>query len=142
MLAARSLQFPTIDASALRRAALSVLLALMIAPLPGVGRDGARAEPVDTPVCRVHLQKVEATLSGARQRFDSAADQGLEAECAAMHGQVRAMLEVRNIYRRCIDGPELGETVALMDTSIGETIDRIAARCTPRSAEAAVIRIN
>ncbi len=121
---------------AIRRAALSVGLALAIAPLPGIGHDTARATPVDTPVCRAHLEKVETTLTSAQARLEAAAATGLKAECAAMHGQVRAMLEVRNIYRRCTTGLERDNTVSMVDTSIEQTAELIAARCTSRSADA------
>lgn len=138
----RSIALFPIRRADLRRAALSLALALVIAPLPGVGRDAAKAAKVDTPVCRVHLQKIDTTLGHARQRLEGAIQKGLAAECAAMHGQVRAMLEVRNIYRRCIDGQERYETVAEMDTSIEETANRIDARCAPRSVEAEAARID
>ena len=122
--------------SAIRRAALSVGLALAIAPLPGVGHDAAHAASVDTPVCQAHLEKVEMTLTNAQARLEAAAATGLQAECAAMHGQVRAMLEVRNIYRRCITGTERDDTVSMVEASIDQTAERITARCTPRSADA------
>jgi hypothetical protein len=121
---------------ALRRAVLSVGLALAIAPLPGIGRDTVRAAPVDTPVCRAHLQKIETTLSSTQARLEAVFEDGLETECAAMHDQVRAMLEVRNIYRRCISGPERINTVSAVENSIEQASERISARCTPRSADA------
>jgi hypothetical protein len=121
-----------------RQAAVTILLAAAIAVLPGMGLRSVRAETVDTPVCRVHLDKVETTLTRAQSEFESSLAQGLEAECGAMHGQVRAMLAVRNIYRRCMEGPERNEIVALMDSSIGQTTDRIAARCAKRSADARI----
>ncbi|WP_436638380.1 hypothetical protein [Microbaculum sp. FT89] len=142
MVLPRTLTVFPISRADLRGAVLSLALALVIVPLPGVGRDTAKAAKVETPVCRVHLEKVDATLSRAQQQFEVALDTGLEAECAAMHGQVRALLEVRNIYRRCVDGPERHETVAELDTSIEQTANRIDARCAPRSAEAGAARIN
>ncbi len=125
-----------------RRAALSVGLALALSSLPGMGGSFARATPVETPVCRVHLEKVDVTLVQAQERLETAVAEGLKAECAAMHGQVRALLEVRNIYRRCFEEPQRAETVDRMNISIEETTDRISARCTPRSADAGEARIN
>ncbi len=76
------------------------------------------------------------TLSDAQARLEASVATGLEAECTAMHGQVRAMLEVRNIYRRCVTGPERSDSVSMVETSIDQTADRITARCTSHSVDA------
>ena len=142
MFTARFTKMHFANPAPVRRAALSVGLALALSSLPGMGASFARATPVETPVCRVHLDKADATLVRAQERLETAIAEGLQAECAAMHGQVRALLEVRNIYRRCFEEPQRAETVDRMNMSIEETADRITARCTPRSADAGEARIN
>jgi hypothetical protein len=142
MFMARFNKFHFINPVPVRRAALSIGLALALSSLPGMGGNFARATPLETPVCRVHLQKADVTLVRAQERLETAIAEGLKAECAAMHGQVRALLEVRNIYRRCFDDPQRSETVDRMNISIEETTDRISARCSPRSADAGDARIN
>lgn|GEM_PF-2083006 len=119
----------------LRHAILTLIVALGLALLPGIGRLPAQAATVGTPVCQAHLNKVEVILDRAQARLEASLKKGLDEECAAMHGQVRAMLEVRNIYRRCISGMDRTDTVSAIEDTIDLTAERIAARCTPRSAE-------
>lgn len=118
------------------RTFLSIALAAAISALPGIGRSDVKADTVDTPVCRTHLENIDVILSRARADFESATATGLEAECASMHGQVRAMLAVRNVYRRCMTGDQRAGTVAMMDDSIEQTTGNLSARCARRSADA------
>lgn len=102
-----------------RRAALSLALALAIAPLPGISRAGW----VATPVCEAHLAK-------AARAFAALAGQDTgPAECAALHGQVRAMLEIRNIYVRCTTGPMRAERVGQAQASLDQVTARLDSVC-------------
>ncbi|TCT13652.1 hypothetical protein EDC22_101522 [Tepidamorphus gemmatus] len=102
-----------------RRAALVLAVALVIAPLPGISRAGWRA----TPVCEAHLAKADRAFAALAGQ-----DAGL-LDCAALHGQVRAMLEIRNIYMRCTTGPMRTERVGQADASLDQATARLDSVC-------------
>lgn len=108
-----------LDRRQFRRAGLSLALALAIAPLPGVSRAGL----VSTPVCEAHLAKADRAVA-TLIRHDAG-----DAECAALHGQVRTMLEVRNIYVRCMTGPVRAERVSQAQASLEQATARLDAVC-------------
>lgn len=108
-----------LDRRQFRRAGLSLALALAIAPLPGVSRAGL----VSTPVCEAHLAKADRAVA-TLIRTDAG-----DAECAALHGQVRTMLEVRNIYVRCMTGPVRAERVSQAQASLEQATARLDAVC-------------
>ncbi len=107
-----------------RGAAALAIIAGLAAP--------AAAQPVpgpNAPQCQRDLFFAEGTMRASRYKLNDAASGDQAARCAAWRGHEDAMRKAGAIFRRCLNGAERTEKVALTEREAQDMASAIRTQC-------------
>ncbi len=109
-------------ASLIGRCAGAILL-LQAAALP------ARADPVESPTCRIELSTAWASIKEMAARLKAASRSTQDEKCAVYRTHVQVVTHTREVLARCKSGREREGDLAQMDGALEDVNGALGREC-------------